>query len=199
MHDHQSLDAWHEAMAHRERSAEEPDSPESVEPIDFSDQRNAPRFTLLIRVAKLTSPGAEFLCVVRDASETGISVRLFHPLPAGLDFTLELPNGDRHALERVWETEGKAGFRFREVVALERIVEARGGYAKRPMRLQFELPCRLVLGERRCRRGSPTCRSKARRSAPMSTFCRLSASSSRSMECPRSPPASVGGATIAAA
>jgi hypothetical protein len=76
-------------------------------------------------------------------------VRLFHALPTDVDFTLELPNGDRHALERVWETEGKAGFRFRDVVALERIVEARGGYAKRPVRLRLEVPCRMVAGLRR--------------------------------------------------
>lgn len=118
-------------------------------PVDLSEQRIAPRFTLLIRAAKLTHPDAEFLCVVRDASESGVSVRLFHPLPAGLDFTLELPNGDRHALERVWEEEGKAGFRFREAVALERIVEARGGYAKRPVRLRLEVPCTMIAGLRR--------------------------------------------------
>ncbi len=124
-------------------------APDADEPFDVSEQRDAPRFTLLIRAAKLTSPGAEFLCVVRDASETGVSVRLFHPLPEDHDFTLELPKGDRHELERVWETEGKAGFRFLKPVALERIVEARGGYAKRPMRLRIEVPCRLIAGLRR--------------------------------------------------
>ena len=122
---------------------------DALAPIDLSEQRFAPRFTLLIRAAKLTNPEAEFLCVVRDASESGVSVRLFHPLPAGLDFTLELPNGDRHTLERVWEEEGKAGFRFRETVALERIVEARGGYAKRPVRLRLEVPCTMIAGLRR--------------------------------------------------
>lgn len=122
---------------------------EALAPIELSEQRIAPRFTLLIRAAKLSNPEAEFLCVVRDASESGVSVRLFHPLPAGLDFTLELPNGDRHALERVWEDEGKAGFRFREAVALERIVEARGGYAKRPVRLRLEVPCTMIAGLRR--------------------------------------------------
>lgn len=134
-------------MDHRDASVD--DEPGQDETLDAPEQRIAPRFTLLIRAAKLTSPGAEFLCVVRDASETGVSVRLFHPLPADLDFTLELPNGDRHALERVWESEGKAGFRFLKPVALERIVEARGGYAKRPVRLRLEVPCRMVAGLRR--------------------------------------------------
>lgn len=113
-----------------------------------SDSRDAPRLTLLIRAAKLVGGASEFLCVLRDASETGVSVRLFHPLPAGLDLTLELPNGDRHALERVWEDDGKAGFRFRDPVELDRIIESRSA-ARRSMRVRLETPCSLVLGDRR--------------------------------------------------
>jgi hypothetical protein len=148
MHERQPLHSWDKAADRRDAGADDAAGEDDLS-LDTSDQRNAPRFTLLIRAAKLTSPDAEFLCVVRDASEAGVSVRLFHPLPADLDFTLELPNGDRHALERIWETEGKAGFRFREAVALERIVEARGGFAKRPVRLRLEVPCRMVAGLRR--------------------------------------------------
>lgn len=114
-----------------------------------AEMRAAPRFTLLIRAAKLVGASGEFLCVIRDASETGISVRLFHPLPPGDDLTLEMPSGDRHALERVWEEDGKAGFRFRQRVPLGRIVEDRGSYAKRPVRVRLEVPCTLLLGDRR--------------------------------------------------
>jgi hypothetical protein len=104
---------------------------DGVPSVELTDQRSTPRFMLLIRAAKLTAPDVEFLCVVRDASESGVSVRLFHPLPEAIELTLELPNGDRHPLERVWEHEGKAGFRFREPVELERIVEARSEYPRR--------------------------------------------------------------------
>lgn len=114
-----------------------------------SDQRSAPRFTLLIRSAKLTTPEAEYLCVVRDASASGVSVRLFHPLPQDGPLTLELPNGDRHAVERVWEEEGKAGFRFEQATDLERIVEGPSRFSKRALRVNLELPCGLVAGVRR--------------------------------------------------
>jgi hypothetical protein len=124
-----------------------PDRPPAAQAA--GDSRDAPRFTLLIRAAKLVSGASEFLCVLRDASELGVSVRLFHPLPADLDLTLELPNGDRHPLERVWEEEGKAGFRFREPVELDRIVENRSRYARRSMRVRLEAPCSLVAGDRR--------------------------------------------------
>jgi len=124
-----------------------PASPETGE--DEAEQRHAPRFTLLIRSAKLTSPEGEFLCIVRDASETGVSVKLFHPLPPEIPLTLELPNGDCHSLERVWEEHGKAGFRFRNAVDLERIVENPSRYAKRAVRVNLEVPCDLLVGVRR--------------------------------------------------
>lgn len=112
------------------------------------EQRSAPRFTLLIRSAKLVGPDCEFLCVIRDASETGVSVRLFHPLPAEMPLSLELPNGDRHALERVWEAEGKAGFQFAEPTSFERLVEMPSRFSKRGLRVRVEVPCDLLVGLR---------------------------------------------------
>lgn len=111
--------------------------------------RSAPRFTLLIRAAKLIGPDGEFLCVVRDASESGISVRLFHPLPPDVPLTLELPNGDRYELDRVWEEEGKAGFRFPKPADIERIVEGRSRFARRAVRVNLEVNCLVEVGGRR--------------------------------------------------
>ena len=116
---------------------------------DGSEQRCAPRFTLLIRAAKLISPSGEFLCVVRDASETGVSVRLFHPLPADVPLSLEMPNGDCLELERVWEEVGKAGFRFGKSVDIERIVESPSRFNRRAVRVNVEVPCHLLVGVRR--------------------------------------------------
>lgn len=116
---------------------------------DEPELRRAPRFTLLIRAAKLISPTAEFLCVVRDASETGVSVRLFHPLPKDIALSLEMPNGDCLPLERVWEEEGKAGFRFAEKVEIERIVDCPSRFTRRAVRVNVEVPCELLAGIRR--------------------------------------------------
>lgn len=112
------------------------------------DARAAPRLALLIRSAKLTSAEGEFLCVVRDASENGVSVRLFHPLPRDVPLTLEMPNGDRHAVERVWEEEDRAGFRFRDPADIARIVEGPSTFAKRAMRVRLEVPCELLANGR---------------------------------------------------
>jgi len=116
---------------------------------DGPTERGAPRFTLLIRAAKLVSPDAEFLCVVRDASESGISVRLFHPLPAEAPLMLEMPNGDQIPLERVWEEEGKAGFRVAGPVDLERSVESPSPFARRGVRVRLQIPCDLIVGLRK--------------------------------------------------
>jgi hypothetical protein len=135
------------------------------------DERSAPRFTLLIRSAKLTTADAEYLCVVRDASESGISVRLFHPLPPEVPLTLELPNGDRHALERIWEEEGKAGFRFAKSTELERIVEGPSRFSKRALRVNLDLPCDIIAG---LRRAKATLRNLSQQGALITTEERLS-------------------------
>ncbi|WP_054531453.1 PilZ domain-containing protein [Erythrobacter sp. SG61-1L] len=107
---------------------------------DGEEQRIAPRFTLLIRTAKLICSLGEYLCIVRDASSTGVSIRTFHPLPQGVQLTLELPNGDRHPVERVWEKEGAAGFRFPVEVDIDRLLNNKSRFPKRAVRLKLQLP-----------------------------------------------------------
>ena len=113
------------------------------------EQRTAPRFTLLIRTAKLLSSSGEYLCVIRDVSSEGIKVRTFHQLPDGENFTIELANGDRHPVNKVWEDGWVYGFHFAEPVPLERLLaEAPDGLRKRPVRLRLALPLRLHAGGR---------------------------------------------------
>lgn len=120
-----------------------------VDPVNhrgFEDQRAAPRVTVLLRTAKLTSSAGEFLCILRDVSQTGVSVQVFHRIPDGIDLALELSNGDRHALERVWEKDGRAGFRFRDPGHLESIVACISPYPRRAPRLMISTRCEIVCG-----------------------------------------------------
>lgn len=105
-----------------------------------ADQRASSRYTPLIRAAKLVSASGEFLCVVSDISDTGVSLRLFHPLPGDMALLLEMPNRDRLPLEPVWQRDGRAGFRFVGVVDLVHVLEGKGEWPKRPIRLNLAMP-----------------------------------------------------------
>lgn len=116
-----------------------------------TELRNEPRFTLLIRAAKLIAGADEFLVVVRDVSREGLKVRTFHPLPDDGDFAIELANGERHRIDKIWEDGEIKGFRFQDPVALEQLLaESPGGKPRRPVRVRLNVPVKVFAGVRRC-------------------------------------------------
>ena len=110
------------------------------------DQRSATRYTLLIRAAKLISPAGEFLCVIRDASESGVNIRTFHPLPDCEAMVIELQNGDRHELDLVWQEADRAGLKFAREADIRRIIESPSRFTKRPLRINLDIPAMLESG-----------------------------------------------------
>lgn len=122
--------------------------PEDWEPLtDEAEARGAPRFTLLLRTAKLIADGREFLCILRDASATGIKVRVFHPLPEHHRLELELGNGDRHPIELVWDSDDHAGFRFIEEIEVRKLIDdSHGAFPKRQLRLRITLAAMIHSG-----------------------------------------------------
>lgn len=119
-----------------------------------ADQRAAPRFTLLIRVAKLIADGREYLCIIRDASATGVKARLFTPLPDHEDLLIELANGDRIPIALMWKDDDYAGFRFDQPIAIERLLdENAGGLPRRQVRLRIALDAILHSGGEAARIG----------------------------------------------
>lgn len=108
--------------------------------VDYSDRRAFPRIALMLRAAKLICEQGEYVCIVRDVSLTGTKLRVFHPLPAGKYFLLELANGDRYPIETVWQSEDHAGFRFAEPIDLARFMEEPAEHARRPIRLRIHQP-----------------------------------------------------------
>lgn len=113
------------------------------------EHRAAPRFTLLIRAAKLILDGErEFLCVIRDASAAGLKIRLFNPLPDHHgSISVEMSNGDRYAVEIVWQKDDFAGFRFVDGIDVERLLdESHGSFPKRNVRLRIQLDAMLHSG-----------------------------------------------------
>lgn len=115
------------------------------EPLTGGEElRAAPRFTLLIRAAKLVSAQGEFVCVIRDVSETGVSVRLFHKLPGCNSFALHMPAGTTYDITNVWERSNEAGFRFDQSVDVQQLIGESGEYPKRGMRLGLCFPINVA-------------------------------------------------------
>jgi hypothetical protein len=113
-------------------------------PPDPHEEREAPRFTLLIRAAKLIAPQGEFICVIRDVSQTGVSLRGFHVLPVGSPLWLELRTGERIALEPIWSRGFETGFRFAESVEVDALVAGAGRFPKRQLRLNIPFNVELA-------------------------------------------------------
>lgn len=110
-----------------------------------TEQRSAARYISLIRAAKLITGAGEFVCVVRDVSQTGVKVKTFHRLPAGgRPMELELQNGERFALRLVREGVGEASFAFMQPVVIERLIREHWSYPKRQFRLRVSFPVRLL-------------------------------------------------------
>ncbi|MEM6474766.1 MAG: PilZ domain-containing protein [Pseudomonadota bacterium] len=118
----------------------EPAEDEVVNADRGADQRAAPRFTLLIKAARLVAAQGEFVCVIRDISETGISVRLFHACPSGDSFELQMPNGGSYEIQRVWARGQEAGFTFAKPLNVEKLINEAGEYPKRGLRLGVCFP-----------------------------------------------------------
>lgn len=124
-----------------ERGVQESTTPQAG--LSPEEQRAAPRVTLLIRPAKLLTPEGEFVCVIRDVSATGVSVRLFHPLPAGKQAVLETETGMRVSMRRVWVRDSEAGFHFDEAIDVAALVNEIGAFRKRRLRVAIELPVKV--------------------------------------------------------
>lgn len=127
--------------AHTARAAHNDDTAHTP---GSGDMRHVPRFTSLIRAAKLVCAQGEFVCVIRDVSEKGISVKTFHPLPTHHAMTLQLQNGEDYPLDFVRHDENQASFTFAGPIELERLVQEAWNFPKRQMRLAIYLPVKLV-------------------------------------------------------
>lgn len=120
--------------------------PDSTGHDDVGDKRVQPRFALLLRSAKLVSSRGEFLCIVRDVSESGAKLRLFHPVVEDEEMSLEIATGERFPVEKVWEREGEGGFRFLDTINVMRFVAEAGPFPKRPVRIRLDHPAALTFG-----------------------------------------------------
>lgn len=122
------------------------DAPDTAE----REPRQGQRYTLLIRAAKLVTSQGEFVCVIRDVSESGISIRLFHRMPPGAPVELHMPAGNVYELRNVWEKDREAGFEFVETIDVPRFINEAGAFPKRGLRLGLCFPARITTLTQSC-------------------------------------------------
>ena len=111
-----------------------------------TDDRAAPRFTLLIRPAKLHLGQMQYMCIIRDISATGVRIRLFHDLAWQGAAALELQTGERYPFELVWNKGNEAGLQFHDPIEVDNVVGDCSLYPKRDLRFDTSLPVSFRTG-----------------------------------------------------
>lgn len=114
-----------------------------------AERRSEARFPI-IRTAKLVYGDVEMPCVLRDISNSALRVRIYDAIPADTQpIELEFGDGDRHAVELVWQRDGHAGLRFPQFADLRALVGEKGPFRKRAIRIGVELSSSItVLGSK---------------------------------------------------
>jgi hypothetical protein len=107
------------------------------------EQRAAPRFTTLIRAAKLVCGKGEFVCVIRDVSATGVGLRCFHAVPNDEAMALEMHNGRLFEIVPVRTGDCEASFKFGEPVPVDQLLQEAVVYPRRQLRLNLVIPITL--------------------------------------------------------
>ena len=108
-----------------------------------AEKRSAPRFTSLIRTAKLVCGQGEFVCVLRDVSSGGVRLKTFHRQPTDQSIALELQSGELFELRKVREDGLEASYAFATPVPVEVLIRERGNHPRRPLRMGLALPVTL--------------------------------------------------------
>ncbi|WP_432201466.1 PilZ domain-containing protein [Erythrobacter sp. W53] len=107
------------------------------------ERRASKRSASLIRAGKLVSARGEFVCTIRDASQDGIALKMFHEFPQCPEVALELRNGASFELKRVHGEGDTAGFAFADDIDVVKLLDDNWHYPKRGVRLNITMPIKL--------------------------------------------------------
>lgn len=133
-----------------DKSPEQPASNTQVAGDDErSKMRSAPRVALMIRTAKLITMQGEFACVVRDVSQTGMRIQLFHTAPDENDMALQMSNGESYELQRVRVDGKELGLTFKGPIDFERLQSNFSDRPKRALRFEVSFPVTIITAKER--------------------------------------------------
>lgn len=122
-------------------------SSESGRAAPVDDQRRKPGFVQVLLPAKLICRNAEYFCLVRDISESGLRVKLFHPLLDHELATLEMSNGHCLKIKPTWKQDNAAVYSFLENADVARLIEDANILPRRQLRLDLLITGALRSGD----------------------------------------------------
>lgn len=118
------------------------------EPATHIGRRLSTRLRRMLRPAKLLVDGREFLCVLRDISNGGLQLQLFHDLPNYDRMAVEFDSGQRYPIRRVWKSAGRMGCAFLQHVDIQPVLSSEHlARPKRQPRLHVEHDAYLYAGD----------------------------------------------------
>lgn len=104
------------------------------------------RASPMLRSAKVVCLTGEYVCLVRDVSDTGVLLSYLHEVPGEARIILVLGNGQTYPIQRLWEGESQASYRFASAISVPEFLHERSPFALRPVRLSVAASARLVDG-----------------------------------------------------
>lgn len=107
-------------------------------------RRSGKRHLTLLRVGALTVEGRRELCLIKNISSGGMSIRPYCALPTGTAVVIELKSGMSVPGTVAWWDEGNAGIEFSEPVDVLDVL-ASSGEGLRPRMPRIEIDCRAVV------------------------------------------------------
>jgi hypothetical protein len=113
-------------------------------------QQAQARKSLMLRSAKIVCQAGEYICVVRDVSETGTTLSFLHETPAEGRIILVLANGLTYPIERVWADARQAGYRFASDIAPDEFIHTDRPFHTRPIRLGLRAIAQITDGRAGC-------------------------------------------------
>lgn len=118
----------------------------------LQDRRGEQRHIALLRVALLHSKGSRDLCVVKNISPSGLSVRVYRNLASGDEVEIEFRSGELLAGSVVWEKDWDVGISFPNPIDVEAVLASRwiieAGRGRNLPRIDIDLPARVAFGTR---------------------------------------------------
>lgn len=100
----------------------------------------------LLRTAKIVCETGEYLCLIRELSQIGLSLKFLHEAPSDHRVILQLTNGLTYPIERVWTGRQQAGYRFVTEIDPAEFLCEEAPHVVRPIRLSLSAPAIITDG-----------------------------------------------------